>query len=230
MSKAKFYITAAALLFFSSEASALTFTENGPSSGEFSKRYEQPTVIPFGYEIIEGRGRVNGTDFLRLNGLPKGAQELTFTFTAPEHVGRRYATGGQIYWADSPFAAEWDGVYLGSHHLDYWTRFDEVVLSLPTSFDGDLWVGLYFTYGNQVAYTLAAPRNAHLMPAVPTIDLPVYSAGTAIHGDLATLPAAALSTEDNNAPTEFVAAIPLPAPALLFLGGITSLMIVRKRR
>ena len=192
-------------------AQALTVSESG--SGEFSSDWSAPTEIGTGVERVEGTGSVNAHDIFHFAGLSAGAQDLTLTFVAPEGIDWSFSAGAAVKWSEDPFRWGWDGTTAAEVNLDYYIREKTVTLSLPESFAGDLYLGLYFTHGAGLAYSILAEVGAgDVGPGAPgqipggSIEYPTES--------------------DTGSPS----AVPLP-PALAMLGaGLAALGVAARRR
>lgn len=199
---------ALALVFVVSAASgARALTASESEMGEFSSSWWAPTVIS-GASTITGTGSGNNYDILRLTGLAPGAQTLTLSFAAPEGVDYSYSAGGAIKWDFSAFDWGWDGNDGGSVQVDYYTRSQTVTLALSDAFSGELWLGLYFTHGSSLAYTILAT---------------VAGASDTLPGDAPSLP-------DLGGGEKLSAPVPLP-PALALMGGtLAGLGLFARRR
>jgi hypothetical protein len=138
-------------------AAASVVTE---ADGQFSKHWHSPTVIGLGVDTILGTAeKQNGHEFLALTGLAAGAQTLSFAFTAPASAltSDSYSAGGQVYWSASAFRHAWDGTGAGSFQLGRWTPEAALELLLGDDFAGTLYLGIYFTHGRDVSWSLSAP-------------------------------------------------------------------------
>ncbi|MDF2233420.1 hypothetical protein P2H44_12740 [Albimonas sp. CAU 1670] len=202
---------ALALLFSASGALALTVTES--ESGEFSSDWAAPTEIGAGVDRIEGIGSGNAYDIFHFTGLSAGAQELTFSFVAPEEIDESYSAGGEIRWSEEAFRWGWDGAATTpAIQVDYYTGPQTLTLSLADDFAGELWLGLYFTHGASLAYTILAD-----VTGVGEGDLGAGGPG---------------AQPDVGAPSDgdSASAVPLP-PALAMLGaGLAALGVAARRR
>ena len=154
----------ALLVSAGSAAHAATIYES--TVGGFSSNPLAPTVIAAGTDSIVGTGDGNIFDIFRIDGLAPGAQTITFDFAAPAGSGFSYAAGGAILTKETPFAYAWDGITAG-----YFGAFgpggaDSVSVTLASTFAGPLYLGLYFTYGSNLAYTVSLPPVASVpLPA-----------------------------------------------------------------
>ena len=198
-------------LFGVSAASALTLSET--DAGEFSSDWSSPTVVGAGYSTVSGTGSANAYDIFHFTSLTSGAQDLTITFAAPPGIDSSYSAGGQVLWSLDAFRWGWDGIYVNPEvQVDASRTSQTLTLSLPDSFDGDLYLGLYFTYGASLAYQIVAD--------VTGTD---GSSGGSI-------PTAPTSPELPSGGGSAVSAVPLP-PAMLMLGaGLAGLGFVARRR
>lgn len=128
--------------------------------GQFSRHWKEPTVIGPGVDTILGTAeKQNGHEFLALTGLAKGAQTLRFVFSAPASAltSDSYSAGGQVFWSAGPFGYAWDGTGAGTFQLSRWTPEQALELVLGPDFAGVLHLGIYFTHGRDVAWTLSLP-------------------------------------------------------------------------
>ena len=150
-------------------ASASIVTEGG---GQFSRDWRSPTGIGFGADTVLGTAeRQNGHEFLFFSSLGAGAQTLEFAFTAPAWAlsSDSYSAGGQILWRTDAFRWAWDGTGAGSFQLGRWTPQQTLRLSFGDDFKGGpLYLGIYFTHGQDVSWSLSAPGNG----APPAVDAP----------------------------------------------------------
>ncbi|SFH90120.1 hypothetical protein [Albimonas pacifica] len=198
-------------------AQALTVSES--TAGEFSSDWSNPTEIGAGVDRVSGTGSANAYDILHFTGLAAGAQALTLSFVAPEGVDWSYAAGGSVLWSEDPFRWSWDGATAGEVRLDYYGREQTVTLALPDGFAGDLYLGLYFTHGAGLAYTILAELGAPIPgggidPGQPTLP-----------GGEAQFPPAGDPVDSGSA-----SPVPLP-PALAMLGaGLAALGVASRRR
>ncbi len=191
-------------------AQALTVSE--AETGEFSADWANPTAIGAGVDRVTGTGAANAYDIFHFTGLETGAQTLTLSFVAPEGIDWSYAAGGTIQWAEDPFRWGWDGDTAGEVRLDYHVREQSLTLALPESFAGELYLGLYFTHGAGLAYSIlaevgATPPGGGTSPDLPE---PVPGGGYPSEGDVGS-------------------AVPLP-PALAMLGAALAALGVAARR
>ena len=141
-------------------ASAAVVTE---ADGQFSRDWRAPTAIGLGADTILGTAEMqNGHEYLVLTGLPSGAQSLTFTFNAPAWAlgSGSYSAGGQILWSQDAPRWDWYGTGAGSYQLSRWTPQQTLTLNLGAGFAGPLYLGIFFTHGSDVAWSLSAPTNA----------------------------------------------------------------------
>jgi hypothetical protein len=141
-------------------AQAATLTEGDMPDGSFGASWDKPTVVGAGITGISGTGSQNAFDNFVLTGLPGGAQDITFLFTAPEGIGWSYSAGGNILYSLEPFAHGWDGQGAGVVQLDWNTRAQSLVLSLGEDFSGPLYLALNFTHGSNLSYAIGLPGTA----------------------------------------------------------------------
>lgn len=171
MTTSPFRLRPAALLLAgglaASPAAAATLSELSFPGGDFSGNWNVPTVIGNGFDIVQGTGSANNYDILAFTGLAAGAQTVTLDFAAPSGIGWSYAAGGNIRYSTRPFQWEWDGTMAGSVSIGYFNQTQSLTLALGPGFAGTLYLGLYFTYGQNLGYTLNLPGNAAPTPAVP---------------------------------------------------------------
>jgi hypothetical protein len=140
-----------------SPAAASVLTEAG---GQFSKHWHSPTVVGPDVETILGVAeKQNGHEFLALTGLATGDQTLRFVFSAPASAltSDSYSAGGQVFWSAGPFGYAWDGTGAGTFQLSRWTPEQALELVLGPDFAGVLHLGIYFTHGRDVAWTVSLP-------------------------------------------------------------------------
>lgn len=169
-----------------SGANGATLNELSVAGGDFSDAWSAPTVIGNGYDTIAGTGAGNNFDMLAFTGLSSGAQRLTFDFSAPAVRDWSYSAGGALLYSTQPFRWGWDGVWAGTFQTSYWTPNAQVTLDLGPAFAGTLYVGLYFTHGSNLAYTISAPGNALVAPP-PVASVPVPASAIVLLGGLAAL-------------------------------------------
>lgn len=164
-------VVATTLALAGSAAPAATLTEASLPGGAFGARYDTPTVIGAGIERISGTGSQNVFDNFVFTALPKGAQTLTLSFSAPAGIGYSYSAGGAVLYDTQAFDYGWDGAYAGTVQIDYYQRQKSLDLALGNSFSGKLFLALNFTHGRDLAYTISVPSNAvAAMP--PPVPLP----------------------------------------------------------
>lgn len=179
---------------------ALAATVSEGDLGDFSGSFSTPTVIANGATQVDGVWSGGGDyDLLAFTGLKAGAQTLTLTF-APltDVVGDSFSAGGSILYKTSAFLWGWDGTYLGNIGFGKYNAStpQTLTIALGDGFAGELWLGLYNTYGS-LKYSIFAPGNAatSVTPTDPVVT-----------------------------PSEPVpAAVPLPAAAPLLLAGLGAL-------
>jgi hypothetical protein len=119
----------------------------------------------------------NGHEFLALTGLAAGAQTLSFAFTAPAWalISDSYSAGGEVLWSTGKFRHAWDGTGAGSFQLSRWTPERSLDLALGDDFAGTLYLGIYFTHGRDVSWSLSAPSRA-LRAEEPAAVVPLGAA------------------------------------------------------
>ena len=171
------------VLALAAPAAASVVTE---ADGQFSRHWKTPTAIGPGVDTILGTAeRQNGHEFLALTGLTPGAQILSFVFTAPAWALSQdsYSAGGQVLWKDRPFQHGWDGISAGSFQLSRWTPESALEIILGEDFQGPLQLGIYFTHGRDVSWSVAAGtalRSAQAPSVAAAVPLPAsvaYSLG-----------------------------------------------------
>lgn len=151
-------------------ASAATISEASFAGGDFGNSWSSPTMIANGFDLVTGTGSGNDYDIFALTGLATGAQQITLSFSAPQGVGNSYAAGGNVLYSTSPFRWGWDGTTLGSVGLSFGQQASQMVLNLDDTFGGELYLGLYFTYGTSINYAVSLPGNVAAPP--PAVPLP----------------------------------------------------------
>jgi hypothetical protein len=170
-------------------AGAATIKEGDLKGGEFSKHWKSPTILDASVDGVIGTGGAGQFDIFVLTGLPKGAQTLSFGFGAPADIKHNYAGGGEIRFSTKPFQWGWDGSKGGAFDVRYGDTTDLVKIVLGDDFAGPLYVGLYFTYGKDIAYSVTTDALA-AQSQVPGVPLP--GAGVLMGTALAAAAAAAL--------------------------------------
>jgi hypothetical protein len=156
-------------------AAASTITEDDV---QFSRHWKNPTEIGFGADTILGTAeKQNGHEFIVLTGLTPGAQTLEFAFAVPDWAlsSDSFSAGGQVLWSEDPFRHAWDGTFAGSFQLGRWSPRGTLSLALGEEFSGPLYLGIYFTHGSDVTWSLSAPGNAadnQLVDAPSSVPLP----------------------------------------------------------
>jgi len=164
--------TVALATLLAQPALSATLNEASLPGGAFSSSWSNPTTIANGYDTITGTGAGNQFDIFAFTGLASGAQSLTFNFAAPSGIGWSYAAGGNLLYSTQPFRWGWDGTTFGVVNSNYYTPNQQVTLNLNAAFAGTLYVGLYFTYGSNLGYSISVPGNAALPPPVSGVPLP----------------------------------------------------------
>jgi hypothetical protein len=162
-------------------AGAATIKEGDLKGGEFSKHWKSPTILDDTVDGVIGTGKSGQFDIFVFTGLPKGAQTLSFGFEAPEGIKHSYAAGGEIRWSLKPFEWGWDGNKGGAFDVRFGDTSDLLKIVLGEDFSGPLYVGLYFTYGKDIAYSVSTDAMATQPPAVPLPGAGVLM-GTALAG------------------------------------------------
>ncbi|PZR00834.1 MAG: hypothetical protein DI533_10020 [Cereibacter sphaeroides] len=205
-------IIATAFVLAAGAAQAATVSE--AEYGDFSSNYLSPTVVANGATTVSGVWAAGGDyDLLAFTGLKSGAQTVTLSFSPLSPIGDTdwsFSAGGSVLYKTTPFQwSAWEGTYLASVGIQHWNRnsvFDYVI-NLDDSFAGQLYLGLFGTYGT-LKYTIAAPGNAALAVVLPPVEQPLPQ------------------TPDVDAP----APVPLPAAAPLMIAGLGALGLARLRR
>ncbi|WP_172295590.1 hypothetical protein [Pseudoruegeria sp. HB172150] len=159
-----------AALFAGAGAHAVTVSES--DLGEFSGEWSSPTELGAGIDGVSGTGAQNQFDILVLTGLTAGAQTLTFTFTGPADAGDSYAAGGTLMYSFDAFQYGWDGDYAGSFGSFKSALTDTLTLVLGDDFSGVLYLALYFTYGDQLSYSIASSVPATSGSTPSPVPLP----------------------------------------------------------
>lgn len=155
---------AIAWLSLGSAGTAATLTESAYPGGAFSSDWSSPTEVGAGVTGIAGTGNEAQPDIFRFTALPSGPQTISLAFTAPAGIDPSYSAGGSVRYAYEPFRWEWDGVEAGWVEIGDWKPTQLVTLALGDGFAGSLYLGLYFTHGSDLAYTVSAPSNAGPAP------------------------------------------------------------------
>ncbi|WP_413875344.1 hypothetical protein [Albidovulum sp.] len=148
-------------------AGAATISEPGFPGGDFSDSWAAPSAIGTGFGLVQGTGGANNYDILAFTGMASGAQTVKLTFTAPSGIDWSYAAGGNVLYSTQPFRWAWDGATAGVVSIGYANPSQTLSLALGPGFGGTLYLGLYFTYGQNLGYTASLPGNAAPPPAVP---------------------------------------------------------------
>jgi hypothetical protein len=153
-------------------AGAATIKEGDLKDGEFSKHWKSPTILDAWVDGVIGTGRAGQFDIFVLTGLPKGAQTLSFGFEAPADIKHNYAGGGEIRFSTKPFEWGWDGTKGGAFDVRFGDTTDLLKVVLGADFVGPLYVGLYFTYGKDIAYSVTTDAKAAPTEMPPAVPLP----------------------------------------------------------
>ena len=196
-------VAAAAALALGAPAAASTVHEGDLAGGSFSRSHASPTELAAGVTGVTGTGRASRDDFFVFTGLPTGAQTLTFTFSAEGGVNNSFSAGGHILTSFRPFRWEWDGTDHGSFGLNRHKRTDTVTVRLGDGFAGTLFVGLYFTHGPTISYTV---------------------------GTDATFPATQETAQTLPAETDAIGVVPLPGAGLMLLTALGAAGLAARRR
>ncbi len=167
-------------------AGAATISELALPGADFSNSWAAPTVIGTGFDQVQGTGGANNYDILAFTGMAAGAQTVSLTFAAPSGIDWSYAAGGNVLYSTQPFRWGWDGMTAGVVSLGYANPSQTISLALGPSFGGTLYLGLYFTYGQDLGYTVSLPGNAAPPPAVP-LPASAWLLGAALAGGAAVL-------------------------------------------
>lgn len=157
-------------LAFAARGAAATLTPSA-LGGSYSSSYNAPTLVGAGYTEVDGIANPGQTIDLAFTALPAGAQTLSFTFSLPATVGVQgpanhwaYVNGGgTALYSTSPFAFDWAGSYLGTFGVANYSASamtDTLTLSLGSAFSGTLYLGLHFTFGSPLNFSISAPSNA----------------------------------------------------------------------
>jgi hypothetical protein len=152
-------------------AGAVTIKEGDLKDGEFSKHWKSPTILDASVDGVVGTGGAGHFDIFAFTGLQKGAQTLSFAFAAPANIKHSYTGGGALLWSTSPFRWGWDGNKGGAFDVRFGDTTDLLELVLGDDFAGTLYVGLYFTYGKDIAYSMTTDAQA-AQSQVPAVPLP----------------------------------------------------------
>ncbi len=173
-------------------AGAATLTPQSVG-GAYSSDYRAPTQVGQGFTTITGTGSSNQMVELALTALPAGVQTLTISFSLPAGVTQQgpsngwsfYGAGGNIlYSIGQPFQnSPYGGTSLGAFGVNNASPSafaQSLTLSLGSAFSGTLYLGLNFTYGSNLAYSIDVPSNvaAVVLPPPPPSVSPVPLPGT----------------------------------------------------
>jgi len=200
-------VAAAAALAFAAPAAASTVHEGDLAGGSFSRSHASPTQLAAGVTGVTGTGRASRDDFFVFTGLPTGAQTLTFTFSAVGGVNDSFSAGGNILTSANPFRWEWDGVDGGSFEIRRHQRTDTKTVRLGAGFGGTLFVGLYFTHGPEISYSVSTDA--------------IFPASAPATEEIAqTIPAG----------TETIGVVPLPGAGLMLLTALGAAGLAARRR
>lgn len=148
------------------QAGAATINEGDLKGGAFSKHWKSPTYLGEEIDGVSGTGRSGDFDMFVFTGLPDGAQTVTFDFAGPGKMKDSYSAGGELLWSTGPFEHAWDGVRGGKFDLKPKSPTDLLTIVLGDDFSGDLYIGLYFTYGRDISYSVSTDAGG-MPPAVP---------------------------------------------------------------
>ncbi|MBF9033576.1 hypothetical protein HKCCE2091_04935 [Rhodobacterales bacterium HKCCE2091] len=183
-------------------AGAVTVSEL--DHGEFSGNWAAPTVLGAGVDGVSGTGAGNQYDIFHLTGLAPGAQVLSFRFDAPAGIGYSYSAGGMVTYATQAFRWGWDGQTAGSFATSYWSPSVGFDLALGAGFSGDLYLGLWFTYGANLSYSVSSNVAAPVAPVLSPAPGPVAA--------------------------DPISPVPLPAPVLMLGAALAAGAFVGRRR
>lgn len=168
-------VATAGLLALAAPAAASTVHEHDLPGGSFSGVFSAPTDLGAGVTGVTGSGAQGAHDFFVFH-LPSGAQTLTFRFAAPAGIGYSYSAGGSIRVGTSPFPWAWAGDDAGSFHLGHGQPGFSRTLTLGQAFEGTLHVGLYFTYGSGIGYSVSTDAAVPGVVPSPAAGLMLLSA------------------------------------------------------
>jgi uncharacterized repeat protein (TIGR01451 family) len=158
----------AAVVAFASPAAASTMDETSQPGGQFSNNFAAPTPVATGIVTVFGTGEENRHDFLVFEGLLPGEQILTITFNRAPGTRPGQNSGGEVLYRESPFLFAWDGESAGEFRLTNGRQTRTIEIELDDDFaGGDLYVGLYFTFGPSFSYEISAPTNVAPPPPPP---------------------------------------------------------------
>ena len=89
-----------------------------------------------------------------------------------------------MLWQAGPFRHAWDGTSAGSFQLSRWTPQSGLQIVLGEDFEGPLHLGIYFTHGRDVSWSLSAVTER----ADSTTPIPLPASAMLVAGALSMLP------------------------------------------
>lgn len=177
-------LAAAVALLAAGGASAATLAES--SVGDYSGDFHNPTVIANGPTTITGTwSGGNDYDLLALTGLKSGAQTVKLSFSPITPIGDYdwgFSAGGSILYKTTPFEwSAWEGTQVGQVGIQHWNRNNtfDYTINLGNDFAGQLYLGLFGTYG-ALNYSIDAPGNAGQPSVAPPVSAVPLPAGVAL--------------------------------------------------
>jgi len=141
------------------------FTAANAPGGAYSSEFAAPTVIGAGWSGMAGQAAGGQNVFVKYEGLPPGDQSLVFTVSLPQEMLNQW-TGGTVRWSTDPFPWAWAGNVLGDFDLSPDTPTVTLTLATGADFAGELYLGLYFTYGGTMNFAGTRP------PCLDPVALP----------------------------------------------------------
>ncbi len=193
----------AILPMFTLAAAASTLAESSLSGQDFSGNWTSFSVIDTGATTVTGTwSGGNDADYIAFTGLAKGAQQVVLTFSPIGPQGDSFSAGGSVLWKTTPLQhSEWEGERLGE--IGFWKSNQSTPQTLTIALNEAFGGSLYlqlFGTHGTLQYGISAPGNALASPPVTAT------------------------------PEDLVAAVPLPAAAMMLLAGLGALLSLGARR
>ncbi|WP_157056389.1 hypothetical protein [Pseudorhodobacter aquimaris] len=176
MKRSKFSMLAIGLTIVLAGAAGAT-TINEIDAGDFSGDYHAPTIVANGATTVNGIwSGGNDYDILAFTQLKSGAQTVSLSFMPVSTIADTdysFAAGGNLNYKFSPFEnSAWEGTTLATVGIQHWNRGSEFeyTIALDDDFMGQLYLGLFNTYGT-LKYSIFASGNEVVAP--PSVQSPV---------------------------------------------------------